>query len=103
MFTGITPAFGVKQVSGTTIKSTGPEGQNFITPIKTHVEAFLEDIGIKNFTGVKMENGIDTNLALEIGFKLPSINATVQKGTDVVSSATTLNATHAIAKSSTGR
>lgn len=97
MFTGVTPLLsGVKQISGPTIKSTGPEGQNFVTLIKTHVEAFLEDIGIKNFTGVKMENGVDTNLALEIG-SAPSINATIQKGTDVVSSAATLNQTFGIA------
>ena len=98
MFTGSIPVIGgVKQISGPTIKSTGPEGQNFITLIKTHVEAFLEDIGIKNFTGVKMENGIDTNLALEVG-NAPSVNATLQVGTDVVSSAGTLNVTTAIAK-----
>jgi hypothetical protein len=97
MFTGITPGLsGVKQISTPTIKQTGPEGQTFITVIKSHVEAFLEDIGIKNFTGVKMENGVDTNMALEVG-NAPSVNATIQKGTDIVSSITTLNATHAIA------
>ena len=93
MFTGEIPRIsGVKQISGTTIKDTGPEGQNFITLIKSHVEAFLEDIGIKNFTGVKMENGVDTNMALEIGNAV-SLNQTIQKGADVVSSATTLNKT----------
>lgn len=96
-FTGEIPVIGgVKQISGPTIKSTDAAGQNFITLIKTHVEAFLEDIGIKNFTGVKMENGVDTNMALEVG-NAPSVNATIQKGTDVVSSAATLNQTFAIA------
>jgi len=97
MFTGETPVIGgVKQISGTTIKQTGPEGQTFLTLIKSHVEAFLEDIGIKNFTGVKMENGVDTNMALEVG-NAPSVNATIQKGSDCVSSAATLNQTFAIA------
>ncbi len=98
MFTGITPGVsGVKQISPPTIKSTGPEGQNFVTLIKTHVEAFLEDIGIKNLVGVKMENGVDTNMALELG-NAPSVNQTVQKGADVVASAGTLNSTTGIAK-----
>ena len=97
MFTGLVPVIGgVKQISGPTIKSTDAAGQNFITVIKTHVEAFLEDIGIKNFTGVKMENGVDTNMALEVG-NAPSVNATIQKGSDCVSSAATLNQTYAIA------
>ena len=102
MFTGEIPVIGgVKQISGTTIKTTGPEGHNFITLIKTHVESFLEDIGIKNFTGVKMENGVDTNMALEVG-QNPSINQTIQKGMDILSSATTLNTTFAIANSKKG-
>ena len=99
MFTGEIPRIsGVKQISGTTIKETGPEGQSFITLIKTHVEAFLEDLGIKNFTGVKMENGVDTNMALEVG-NAPSLNQTIQKGADIISSATTLNKTFGIAVS----
>ena len=98
MFTGNVPLIGgVKQISGTTIKSTDAGGQNFVTLIKSHVEAFLEDIGIKNLTGVKMENGVDTNMALEIG-NSPSLNQTIQKGADVVASAGTLNSTTGIAK-----
>ena len=42
-----------------------------------------------------MENGVDTNMALEVG-NAPSLNQTIQKGTDVVSSATTLNKTFAV-------
>ncbi len=98
-FTGTQPAVGgLNQVAGATIKRTAAEGQSFITLIKSHVESFLEDIGIKNFTGVKMENGVDTNMALVLE-KSPSICDAVSKAADQVSSVTTLNATHKIANS----
>ena len=48
-----------------------------------------------------MENGVDTNMALVVE-KSPSICDAIQKGTDMVSSATTLNTTFAIANSKKG-
>lgn len=98
-FTGNVPLTGgINQISGPTIKKTGAEGQSFITVIKSHVESFLEDIGIKNLTGVNMQNGVDTNVALVLE-KSTSICDAVSKAADQVSSVTTLNATHGIAVS----
>ena len=98
-FTGNIPALGgFKHISGPTIKSTDALGQNFITVIKAHVEAFLEDIGIKNFTGVKMQNGVATDMGLVVE-QTVSTNSAIQQGVDMVSAAATLNQTYSIANS----
>ena len=101
-FTGTQPAVGgLNQVAGATIKRTAAEGQSFITLIKSHVESFLEDIGIKNLTGVNMQNGVNTDCALVLE-KSVSVNDAVSKAADQVSAVCTLNQTFKIANSKKG-